>query len=848
MSERGRYIQAALLLLSKLAALPAVAEEVLGSAGASLQGACTALAAALAAAAAASSGPEAAFSGGRPSPFAAPAGHAGGRAGGSGGSPETELRRHACDVAVLFTLLADVGPAIVHASAASQHAILTMAGQMLALALQQGWNLRGAGPLTRVIAAALITARAFLPVLNAYARQALALDGGAGAAGAAEGGAAPLGIESVVSLLNEAVAPALQLLDCTLSPPPAGVADAAIALLVQLSQQPQLRVIARTPAVPSLQGMLLADGGAGWRRLLNGLPSSHQAHALLAALRVILAAAPAQQGAAGRAGGLASPPGAAAGAAAVSAAANPMAAALLAADPPPEARSEGAAALLQPLTAVLTEAVAPPAAGSGGGAAPGGEECVALLTDAAALGPRVSRAVGLLCAALSGAGEAGSGPALQSVLGNSLASILTGSCAAVCQLVDAAASPLSAGALAASPSGRYGGSTPFRGGGGGFGIGVTPGVTATLERSRSFGAASPYAVAPLLAAAELLRLLAASVGALRRSLPDQYLMQVLSVLGPQLGRLHELSGDAGAGSMSGGGGGVAGVGGGGGRHGLSGKASAGLLPSILYLLRLLRACAAQGPPTPGGPAAAAQGSAAGELRCALMSASCGTVRALAQPAGFRFSEEIAPAAMTLVRAVLRSQWRSLVGPPSVDPATGQRTRAFASAEAAEQVAACSGLFVAWLSNASASPELFRFALLNVLALQREVGLWQVPHFREACLPELEVTLLDVLVRGERPTLAEEVSKALVGMASAHREDFAVRVLPAWMARCLGAENIPAVAGRLDPAVGAALTSSTASEGDYGDALLCLVSTVRSWQLITQEALAVAGGSTVPLYS
>jgi hypothetical protein len=525
-----------------------------------------------------------------------------------------------------------------------------------------------------------------------------------------------------------------------------------------------------------------------------------------------------------------------------------MAAALLAADPPAEARSEGAAALLQPLTAVLTEAVAPPAAmGSGGVAAPGGEGFVALLTDAAALGPRVSRAVGLLCAALSGAGEAGSGPALQSVLGNALASILTGSCAAVCQLVDAAASPLSAGALAASPSGRYGGSTPFRGGGGGFGgVGVTPGVTATLERSRSFGAVSPYAVAPLLAAAELLRLLAASVGALRRSLPDQYLMQVLSVLGPQLSRLHELSGDAGAGSI-GGGGGVAGVGGGAGR-GLSGKASAGLLPSILYLLRLLRACAAQGPPTPGRPAAAAQGSAAGELRCALMSAACGTVRALAQPAGFRFSEEIAPAAMTLVRAVLRSQWRSLVGPPSVDPATGQRTRAFASAEAAEQVAACSGLFGAWLSNASASPELFRFALLNVLALQREVGLWQVPHFREACLPELEVTLLDALVRGERPTLAEEVSKALVGMASAHREDFAVRVLPAWMARCLGAENIPAVAGRLDPAVGAALTSVAASEGDYGDALLCLVSTVRSWQLITQEALAVAGGSTVPLYS
>lgn len=205
--------------------------------------------------------------------------------------------------------------------------------------------------------------------------------------------------------------------------------------------------------------------------------------------------------------------------------------------------------------------------------------------------------------------------------------------------------------------------------------------------------------------------------------------------------------------------------------------------------------------------------------------------------------------MTLARAVLRWQWRSLTtAPVVVDAATGARARAFASPAAAEAAAGCVAVAGAWLGNASASPELFRFALLNVVAAQKETGVWGVAAFRESALPGMEVTLLDALLLGERPTLSDDVLRALVAMAGAHRQDFASRVLPLWMGRCLGSPDaVASVIARLDDAVKASLGSPAATEADYADALLCLVASVRSWRLISSEARAVAAGSTVPVY-
>jgi hypothetical protein len=891
LSERARYIESSLLLLSKLSSSSSeIHSDVMQAAGSSLQASCSALVAAI----------------------------GGGAGASSSSSSSSPLSQHASDVSVLFALLSDLaqssplsaGATGAGGNAETQKAIITMATQMLSLAVSQSWILVKTLPLLRVMASSLLTVRAFLPTLDSHAKAAIYSN-----SSAVQPSASLIGLDSILSFLKDSVSCCLQLLDTSvLPPPPAVITDACIALLVRLSQQPVLRVVSRSSALPGLHDMLFpsavigdlttklqaSSAGAvinthlGWHKMMASLPASHQSHALLAGLRFALASlppamasspSPFSAGAAGSASG---------GAAASPLTPSPtnltqMGSALMAADASVEARSAAAHALLSPfLTAIhdalstpstttpaastgpaiaLTAAIVSPVASPTGGS-----------SSLSSLSARLSRAVGLLCAVLSSSRAGGGGPStgggaasssssstsqgggggsggllgegngigssLQSVIAPLLAPILTTSCAVVCQLVDAASSPLSTALIPTSGSGN--------------------------------------APPPLISCGELLRLFAASVGgALRRSFPDDYLLQALTVVGPQLIRLKELAGEtssvAGSGSSTttaaaklfalsnGSGSSRAGAGSGG--SGAPARALAGLLPCILYLLRLLRACAAPGavavplaspPSSASASSGAASASASSSLRSAIMAAVAGPVKAMAASSSsnttgesaFRFSEEIAPCSMTLARTVLRNQWRYLLSSAvTVDPTTNKRIKTFVSQEAANSVYACLSLFVSWIGNASASPELFRFALLNILAVQRETGnsLWNLPSIQEQSLPEMEVVLLDVLLKGERPTLSDEVVKACVAMAMTHREDFVARVLPAWMGKALGAENIASVIGRLDPAVGATLTSQESNAEDYSDSLLCLISAVRSWQLIKQEAMAVAAGTTVPVY-
>jgi hypothetical protein len=260
---------------------------------------------------------------------------------------------------------------------------------------------------------------------------------------------------------------------------------------------------------------------------------------------------------------------------------------------------------------------------------------------------------------------------------------------------------------------------------------------------------SPFA-APLLLAADALSFISACISSFRNFMPDSELSVWVASFVNIVQQLCSL-------------------------HALDDKPQ-GFTAALISALRVLRQCCRS---SMKGISTSAVGDPAAQqmIRSIISTVLLNDAKAAAHP-GTLTSEDIAPSVIALSREFLVENWNFL----SAREPGGHR--AVASAESLEVIEGLLENLHVWLSNSFGSVDMYRLALLNLAALDRDCP--QLLIAVERCpsssfLSRLELTLLDNVISGERSGCTDEIVSMLLKFARYNQSQFSSEILHGWCA-------------------------------------------------------------------